>query len=574
MVRTTIAFEQALKKVLASAKSSGTEDIELERGHGRILGETLDAPWDLPVHDHSAMDGYAVRSQDLERASLERPVGLDVIGTAHAGEISSPGIGPGEALRLMTGAKIPAGADTVVRQERVEIVDAKKISVTGPVRSGRDMRRRGEDVLRGSRVLAAGTELGPQEIAVLAALGQSRVVVRRAPKVTIIATGDELVSATDASEDRVVDSNGPMLAAMVQGAGGHATRSPLVADLRLEVEHAVLDAVACSDLVLSIGGASVGEKDLLQSVLAGLGFDESFWTVAIKPGKPTGFGHLRGVPFFALPGNPRAVAAIFRLLVEPMLHQMLGTSPVAPFRTLLRDAVQQNPTRLQALRGRVSHGSMGLHVQIFPDQNSGKIGAAIGSNALVLVPPGNTILNDGTEVDAVLDGPIVQDPPLRLLGFIGPSNTGKTTLIVRLLEVLSQEFELGALKHGHRFELDRPGKDSQRFRDAGARVVALASPTERAVMAQTAVPTTLKSLLRTLPGGLDGVLIEGFKNEGTPAIEVHRAGHPLLCRTMSGANILGVVTDAPKEVPDGLPVFSHDDHAQLVAFARAYFRRR
>ena len=237
------------------------------------------------------------------------------------------------------------------------------------------------------------------------------------------------------------------------------------------------------------------------------------------------------------------------------------------------EPVKLNEARTQVLRANIRNTASGLSVTVVPGQNSGRITSPLGTNGLAIIGQGKGVRRRAETVQVIPDAPIEETAKLPVLCFVGPSNTGKTTIVSRLVKALCQDFELGVIKHGHHFSLDREGKDSHRYRQAGARTVAVASPNDRAIMTVTREPSTLAEMLRRMPPGLDAVLVEGFKQEGGAVIEVHRAGHPLLCREGKLKTVLAMVTDTPKEVPEGLPVIDHDDHERLERFVRGYLRR-
>ncbi|WP_062303907.1 molybdopterin molybdotransferase MoeA [Demequina subtropica] len=309
-----------LAQVLALVREPEFEAVPLGVALGRVLGDDVRAAGAIPPFDNSAMDGYAVRVADVSVASEAAPIGLEVVGESAAGHPYADTLGPGTAVRIMTGAPVPAGADAVIPQELVAAT-ATSVLVDAPAAPGAHIRRRGEDAAPGSVVVPAGVELRPRHLAAAASCGVAQVLVTRRPRVAFLVTGDELVAPGGTlGPGQIFESNAMYLAAALASLGAEPVDLGTVGDRGEDVLAAVSGASA--DLVVTTGGASVGDHDPVKEGLAPAGV--SFLTVAIQPGKPQGLGRVGGVPVVCLPGNPVAVAACVEVFVAPAVRAMLG----------------------------------------------------------------------------------------------------------------------------------------------------------------------------------------------------------------------------------------------------------
>jgi len=380
------------------------ERLALRSALGRVLAEDIVSPIDVPAQDNSAMDGYAFRAADLAVAG---ETVLDVVGSGFAGGDVATAIGPGQCVRIMTGATMPAGLDTVVPQEFVRLDGARIALAAGVVRQGENRRFAGEDLARGAIALAAGRLLRPADIGVLASLGCAEVPVFRRLRVAFFSTGDELRSIGEAlTPGSVYDSNRYTLWAMLQRLGVDVLDLGVVRDDPEALEAAFRAAADAADAVITTGGASVGEADHTRMVLASLG-DAVFWRIAMRPGRPMAVGRIesagRSVIAFGLPGNPVAVMVTFYALVRDALLAMSGATPtpLPALRAASVGAVRKKPGRTEYQRGFVERAADGsLQVRVSGAQGSGILRSMSEANGLVVLghEQGNVAAGDLVEV--------------------------------------------------------------------------------------------------------------------------------------------------------------------------------
>ena len=316
--------DEHLSIVLDGVGSMEPIELTLLDAQGLLLAEDITAQFPLPGFDNSAMDGYAVRSVDTRGATPDEPARLQVVGDIAAGAKSRSGMGPGLAMRIMTGAPMPSGADAVIPLEDTDRGLAR-VAIHRPVRPGECLRRMGEDIQAGAPALGAGAALGPQQIALLAAIGRDRVLVRPRPRVIVISTGSELIEVGQRpSFGEVIDSNSYMIAAAAKDAGADAYRLGIVPDDHATLLDTLENQLLRADILVTSGGVSMGAFDVVKEALSELGTVE-FTKVAMQPGKPQGFGHLGDrVPIFCLPGNPVSSLVSFEAFVRPAIRKLLG----------------------------------------------------------------------------------------------------------------------------------------------------------------------------------------------------------------------------------------------------------
>ncbi|HVR44050.1 MAG TPA: gephyrin-like molybdotransferase Glp [Thermoanaerobaculia bacterium] len=403
-----LSVEEARESVLRDVPLVGTEEIALIDALGRVLREDVRAVRDVPLRDNSAMDGYAVRSEDLAGASPQAPVRLSVIEDVPAGRVPTRRVEKGAAVRIMTGALLPEGSDTVVP---VELTDAgsETVAIVEHVREGSHVRRRAEDMKEGAIVLRAGSRIGPAEIGVLASVQAATVRVARRPSVAILSTGDEIVEVDQAWEPgKVVNSNSYSLAALAREAGAAPRLMGVVKDTLEETKNAI-GASLESDFILSSGGVSVGAFDFVKDALDALGAETSFWQVAMKPGRPLVFSRLGGKLYFGLPGNPVSCMVSFLLFVGPAVRKAMGQAgPLVPptVRARTEGRLRSRGDRRQYLRARVVARDGEMVAIPMRVQGSGVSTSMVGANGFCVLDAGVTEIAPGEMVDVVIFGGI------------------------------------------------------------------------------------------------------------------------------------------------------------------------
>lgn len=362
------------------------ETVDLASAHDRVLAEAVASRVDVPGHDNTAMDGYAVRTADIPQAGTHLPVGL----TVHAGDVPSS-LPPGSAARIFTGAPIPGGADAVVMQERCQ-ADGESVRIDQLPEAGNNIRRAGEDIANGACVLEAGRRLGPAEVGLLASVGADTVAVRRRLRVAVFSTGDELVPAGERLQPgQIHDSNGPMLSALVAELGLEVAEVGHLPDDLAASRERLRAAAGRADAVITVGGVSVGDADVVKAAVEAEG-ELGLWQVAIKPGKPFAFGRIAQTPFFGLPGNPVSAMVTFLLLVRPFVlrQQGLATNGVPrayPVRAGF-DWHAPNAKRTEFLRARLSADGADPEAALYTHQGSGVLSSMAWADGLIRVEPG------------------------------------------------------------------------------------------------------------------------------------------------------------------------------------------
>lgn len=400
-----LSVEEAQHQVLAEVTVVDTENVALAASPGRVLREDVVAPADIPQRDNSAMDGYAIRSEDLTHA----PVSLPVIEDLPAGRLAAKRVEPGTAIRIMTGALLPDGADAVAQ---FEITDSGRdvVRIDEPVPRGANVRRRGEDMRAGDLVLRDGTLIAAGEIGVLASAQKTSVRVSRKPVVAIFSTGDEVVDVGAAPAlGKVANSNAWTLAALAAETGAEPRTLGIIPD-NLDATVAAIESALDADFILSTGGVSVGAFDFVKDALDALGAETRFWRVAMKPGKPVVLSRLRERLYFGLPGNPVSCMVSFLLFVAPALRKACGMRdgilpPTATAR--LASPIKSKGDRRTYFRVRVVARDGELVALPMRAQGSGVLTSMIGANGLAVVEAGVTHVDAGTMTPTVLVGPVV-----------------------------------------------------------------------------------------------------------------------------------------------------------------------
>ena len=381
------------------------ERVHVRAALGRVLAQDVISPLDVPAHDNSAMDGYALRFTDLKE---DAPTTLEVIGTAYAGAPLGAALKPGGCVRIMTGAVMPQGADTIVMQEHVQARDGK-VTIGGRHRKGQHLRRAGEDLAQGQVALKRGAPLRPAEIGLIASLGIAEVAVYRRLRVAFFSTGDELVSVgTVPQEGQIYDSNRYTLYGMLERLGCEVIDMGVVRDDPRLLEQAFSEAAATADVVITSGGVSVGEADFVKDLLKKLG-EVVFWKIAMKPGRPLAYGKVGGAHFFGLPGNPVSVMVTFYQFVREALLRLSGRDPVAPpptFKVPCTSTLKKAPGRTEFQRGILAQDEAGnWSVRVTGEQGSGILRSMTEANCFIILPSDQGNVSSGALVDVqVLEG--------------------------------------------------------------------------------------------------------------------------------------------------------------------------
>lgn len=396
-----LSFSEARARLLDGVERLPTERVALEAALGRVLAEPLVAAEAIPPFPYSAMDGYAVATRDLSGAA---PFRLRVEGESRTGRPAQPLV-PGTAAAISTGAEVPAGADAVVPREVVDR-DGDQVAIREHAKAGQHIRRAGEDLAAGSVALAPGHRLGPAALGLAAGLDATALTVARRPRVTILCTGDELRPPGSAQiPGKIPESVSPPLAALVTLAGGAARRMPPVGDEEDATRAAVTDALGDTDLLLTVGGVSVGEHDWVRPALEAAGVTLNFWKVAIKPGKPIAFGRhgASGAYVLGLPGNPASAVITFSLFGVPLLRALQGDrEPLPKLLTLpLGAALRHKPGRLEFIRVKIESRGSGQVAVPFENQASGALTSLAWADGLALVPGEIEALEAGAPVEVL-----------------------------------------------------------------------------------------------------------------------------------------------------------------------------
>jgi len=386
---------------------SETESIDIFDALGRIVAKDVISPIDVPPHDNSAMDGFAFNGKHL---SLEGPLTLKVIGTALAGKAWQGQVGPNECLKIMTGAIMPEGLDTVIPQELCQAITAESIQFDSRIlKTGDNRRHRGEDIAKGKPALLMGARITPAAAGLLASLGVPKVTVYRRLRVAYFSTGDEILSLGEAPrEGAVYDSNRYTIHGLLEDLGCQMIDMGVVKDNPTLLEQAFSQAASQADAIITSGGVSVGEADFTKTMMKKLG-DVAFWKIAMRPGRPMAVGRIkqdhRSAVLFGLPGNPVAVMVTFLAFVKPALLQMMGCTaiptPLARART--REVLRKKPGRTEYQRGIVSRNSEGeLEVVTTGNQGSGVLSSMVQANALIVLQHTQSTAQIGDWVDVLM----------------------------------------------------------------------------------------------------------------------------------------------------------------------------
>jgi len=409
--------EDAIKIVLEKAETTAAERVAITEADGRVIAEDILSPVFHPPADNSAMDGFAVRWEDVKDASPENPVKLKVLQDVHAGEKPEHALGKGEATSIMTGAPLPEGADTVIRVEDTNRSRGEVIEIYKGGKKGQDIRRKGENIQKGDAVYERGTLIGPAEAGMLALMGKPVVTVFRKPLVAVLVTGDEIRDLDEPyNEEKITNSNGYALAAQVKEAGGLPLLLGIAKDTKEDLRNKLNEALK-ADVVITSGGVSMGYHDYVKDVLQELGVEIKFWRVDMRPGHPVAFGRLGDKPVFGLPGNPVSTMVSFEQFVRPLLRSMGGCRE--PFRPVvdaeLTETVMSKKGRKHFIRGKLFFEEGKYKVETTGAQGSGILLSMSRANCLIVIPDEGGEFKAGTKVKAQLLGR--QEKGMEMLGF-------------------------------------------------------------------------------------------------------------------------------------------------------------
>ncbi len=403
MANKLISIDEARARVLAEVFPLPVEALPLAEVLGRVLGEEIVASHNVPPFDNAGMDGFAVRAVDIVDATAATPVPLQVLETIPAGHVATRALGPEQATKIMTGAPIPEGADVVVQSEMTEEADGR-VLVFEAAKRGRNIRRAGEDVEAGDRVLGPGSVLGPAEIGLIASLGHPTVQVHQRPRVAVLSTGSELVEVDRSlGPGQIRNSNSYSLRALCQQMGIEPTMLGIVPD-DYDATRDLVQKGLDYDVLLTTGGVSVGQFDFIKDIQDELGVQRKLWGVAMKPGKPLVFGVRDHTLVFGLPGNPVSAMVSFELFVRPALLRLMGhAKTVKPLYQAVISEDASNPDgRVYVVRVRAWREEDTWHVSATGAQGSGILRSMVGANGLVFIPGGPRGVKAGERVDFLL----------------------------------------------------------------------------------------------------------------------------------------------------------------------------
>ena len=395
---------EARKIIFSAVKPREPRVVSLAEALDYVLAQDIVAPIDLPAWDNSAVDGYAVRSTDMAGAGENNAIHLRVLAEVPAGVAPSVRLEPQTCVRIFTGAPIPEGADAVVMQEDTRPHHEGYIAVVESVEAGESIRRTGEDVTKGEIVLRAGVLLGPSQLGMAAAVGLPRLTVYPRPRVGVLVTGAEILEpGQPLRAGQIYDSNSYALGALVKRAGCEAVDLGIADDTREDLHEKIDYGLSECDAVITVGGVSVGEYDLVKDVLAELGCEQKLWKVAMRPGKPFVFGTRDDRCMFGLPGNPVSAAVTFLILVRPALLKMRGLAEweLPKIEAEAGEDFVNHGDRLHFMRGRLARRDSKWTVTPLPHQASHVISSLTNANCLVAVPEGETV-GRGTVVTALM----------------------------------------------------------------------------------------------------------------------------------------------------------------------------
>ncbi len=562
------SVEDALTIILRATARGAAEDVRLPEAAGRVLAARIVATEDLWPFARAAMDGIAVRGADVAGASTEHPVRLLVTGAVYAGQAADGALRQGECVRVATGAPVPTGADAVIPQELLQI-DGNAVFVSQSIASGQHIFPAGEDVRAGEHVLEPGILLRGGHLGLLASMGCATVPVVRRPVVAILTCGDELIDPGEALRPGLVrESNGYALSADVKAVGAQAVMLDNARDNVREMDDAIRRGLE-ADVLITSGGLSVGERDLVRPGLRRAGVAIEFETVAMKPGARVAFGRIGHRLVFGLPGTPSACRVAFEILVVPALRTLLGYRDAVRPRVTARltAPIRVRPGRRRYLWGLATLGADGVAVAPHLVQSTATLRASSDANALIVLDGETSELRAGARVSVhvpdleALGGAAA--PRQDIIGIVGARGAGKTRLIERLIPALARHgVSVVVVKHhAHQLALDQEGSDTARAASAGAVRTILAGPGGVTTRAPSGDDPSLEDALAHA-GRADLVLVEGFSQSAIPKILV-LGGSAGPAKTPPAGPIIATVGDVAGADAD---VFRWDHIDRLARF--------
>jgi len=584
-----VSREQALELILGSTYPLDTVQLPLEETLGHIAGENIYASTDIPRFERAAMDGYAICSKDTASATREHPVRLDVVGEIHPSTADLAPIETGQTVRIFTGGAIPPRADAVVKEEDVRYT-AGIIEVQEVVPPSQYVWNKRKDVTKGGLIVPQGKAVSPAVLGILAALQMRKVPVTRRPEVSILAIGNELMDLDDRpTGHKIVASNMHMLSAMIEQYGGRVRVAKISRNdkdaLRQDIEEGLT-----SDFLITTGGSSNASSDLTRPLMKEMGIDLQFAAVSILPGKGTFFGLYDRKPVFGLPGTPSAVYVTFYTLVLPALLRLMGVKAggISPIKAILEQGIKKKPGIEHLVQGLVRGQGPLYSVLPLAGPEVGVFSAMTSANGLIIIDPDKGRLSQGETVlvqplnpfeasflgrsmpqKKVIQGQGAIMAPI--VSIVGKSDAGKTTLLEKLVsELTARGYRIGTIKHDvHGFDIDHEGKDSWRHKHAGARIVAISSPTKVAVIRDVDTEETIDGLAANYFQEVDIILTEGYKRESKPKIEVFRSQVHEKPLCTNDDHLVALVSDIPLDL--GVSRFELNDIKGLGEFLEQRF---
>lgn len=399
-----LLVREARDRILKAMMPLALESVKLDDALGRTLACDIQSPLDLPPFDNSGMDGYAVTAADTQGASESSPVTLTVLRTIAAGDWCETPLQPGQAMRIMTGAPVPPGADAVVMVEKTRPA-GDSVQIRAQAEPRQNIRPKGEDVPTGKLVMTQGARLRAAEVGLLASMGIASVEVHRQPRVAVISTGDELVPVhLPLAPGKIHDSNSYAVAAAVEQTGAVIHSRNHVTDRADDLRMCIQSLLPEVDVLLTTGGVSVGDFDVVKSVVGDLG-EINFWRVAMKPGKPLVYANLQGKPMFGLPGNPVSSLVTFELFVRPALLRLQGRNDLSrpTVQTTVTQSFRSTEGREEFVRARtVINGEGRFESRLCGDQGSGRLSSLVEANSLLMIPADTIRVSAGTTLTAMM----------------------------------------------------------------------------------------------------------------------------------------------------------------------------